>query len=122
LPVNPPPRGSSPPNSAGALKASTLSFSATILQVACISISFWLLALHGRQDLQTALIGYVLTPLISASLLGLARYEFMKKAINPNFDGYTSQKRFKYSRLLAVGAFSVGLIHMYDLAWLMASH
>lgn len=117
-----PPRVTSRPNIAGTSKPSALSLSTAIIQVAFIAISLALLAQQGRQDFRTALIGYILTPLLSASLLGLARFEFMNKALNPNFDAYTSQKRFNISRFLAVVAFFVGLIHMYDLAWLMASH
>jgi len=123
MPTQPPPRLFSQPNhSRETKKSSTLSLGVPLLQLVCLVTSITVLMLNGSQSKNTALLGYVLTPVIAVSLLGLARIEFMKKALSANFDRYGSEKRFGYARVLAVVAFIFGLVHIWDLAWLLASN
>jgi len=117
-----PPRVFSPTDSPREVKKSpTLSLGVPFLQLVCLITSISALAINGFQSKNTAILGYVLTPVIAVSLLGLARIEFMNKALGVTFDRYGSEKRFGYARVLALVAFIFGLIHIWDLAWLLSS-
>lgn len=123
MPTQPPPRVLTQPNpSRETMKPSTLSLGVPLLQLICLVTSITVLTINGSQNKTTALLGYVLTPVIAVSLLGLARIEFMKKVLSANFDRSGSEKRFRYARVLAVVAFIFGLVHIWDLAWLLASN
>ena len=91
------------------------------IQIILIACSLALLILNGQQNKTSAFVGYLLTPLFVASALGLSRLELLKKGQLRNFDKYKSQARFNLARILAIAGCIVGMIHVYDLAWLMAS-
>lgn len=121
--IKPPPKVFSQPKPSREIKkSSTLSLGVPLLQLISLGTSIAVLVINGSQSKNTALLGYVLTPVVAVSLLGLARIEFMKKALSANFDRYGSEKRFGYARVLAMVAFIFGLVHIWDLAWLLASN